>query len=121
MNEAKLQANIDALRRFVESQGWIITNEKDIQSGYQLVVSNGVTRVPVAFFYSGKALIQGKPGELQTKLKTWWDARKASSSQLAASKTTQSSLVETPLSAPTASFTGKARIGWDESAETSPE
>jgi len=63
MNEAKLQANIDALRRFVESQGWIITNEKDIQSGYQLVVSNGLTRVPVAFFYSGKALIQGKPDE----------------------------------------------------------
>ena len=117
MNLSKLQANIDALREFVQSNGWTIIDEKEIQSGYQLVVTDDITKVPIAFFFSGKGLIQGKPGELQTKLKTWWDARKASSSQPAASKTTQSSFVETPLSAPTANFTGRARIGLDESGK----
>jgi hypothetical protein len=84
MNETKLQANIDALREFAQSNGWVIVNEKDIQSGYQLVVTDGITKIPIAFFYSGKALIPAKPGELQTKLKTWWDARKDSSSRSAA-------------------------------------
>jgi hypothetical protein len=50
MNESKLQANIEALRMFVESQGWIITNEKDIQSGYQLVVTLRQGLKPHGFF-----------------------------------------------------------------------
>ncbi len=117
MDESKLQANMDALREFAQSNGWMIVDEKDIQSGYQLVVADGITKVPVAFFFSGKVLIQGKPGELQTKLKAWWDARKTSSTRTAASRATQSSFVETPLSASTSNFTGKARIGLDESGK----
>jgi ribonuclease HIII len=117
MNESKLQANIGALWEFVESKGWSIVSEKDIQSGYQLVVSDGINKVPVAFFISGKGLIQGKPGELQTKLKTWWDERKISSMQPAASTVMQSSLVETTSSTSTTSFTGRARIGLDESGK----
>ncbi len=117
MNESKLQANIDALREFARSNGWIIVDKKVIQSGYQLVVTDGITKVPIAFFYSGKVLIQGKPGELQTRLKTWWNARKASSTQSAASATTQSSLIKSPSITPTANFTGKARIGLDESGK----
>src|SRR6266487_1658290 len=117
MNLSKLQANIDALQEFVESKGWSIVAEKEIQSGYQLVINDGITRVPVALFSSGKTLIQGKPSELQTKLKIWWEERKVSSMQSAASTTTQSSFVETPLSEPTSNFTGIARIGLDESGK----
>ncbi len=117
MNLSKLQANIDALQEFVESKGWSIVAEKEIQSGYQLVINDGITRVPVALFSSGKTLIQGKPSELQTKLKIWWEERKVSSMQSAASTTTQSSFVETPLSEPTSNFTGRARIGLDESGK----
>ncbi len=117
MNESKLRANIDALREFVQSNEWTIVGEKEIQSGYQLIVTDDISRVPVIYFYSGKALIQGKPGELQTKLKTWWDARNASSPQLAESAATQSSLTESPTNTPTANFTGRARIGLDESGK----
>ncbi len=117
MNLSKLQADIDALQGLIHSNGWIIVDKKSIQSGYQVVVTDEVTKVSVAFFFSGKALIQGKPGELQAKLKTWWDARKASSTQSAASTATQSSLVETTSSTSTTSFTGKARIGLDESGK----
>jgi len=117
VNESKLQANIDALREFVHSKGWTIVDEKDIQSAYQLVVTDGITKVPIAFFFSGKGLIQGKPGELQTKLKTWWDERKVSSTQPGTSTVIQSSLVETTSSTSTTNFTGRARIGLDESGK----
>ncbi len=117
MNESKLQANIDALREFVLSNGWTILDEKKIQSGYQLRITDGITNVPVDFFITGRALIQGKPGELQTKLKTWWDERKVSSTQSASSTATQSSFIEKPLNAPTSNFAGRARIGLDESGK----
>src|SRR6266566_5542265 len=117
MNESKLQANIGALREFVQINGWIIADEKEIQSGYRLIITDGITRTPIALFHSGKILIQGKPGELQTKLKIWRDERKVSSTQPTAPAPTQSSLVETSSSTPTTSFTGKPRIGLDESGK----
>ena len=117
MNESKLQANIDALREFVDSQGWSIVAEKDISHGYQLLVTDGISRIPVDLFSTGKALIQGKPGILQNELKSWWYSRKAPSKQPTAPEATQSSFVETSSSAPTSSFTGRARIGLDESGK----
>ena len=53
MKESKLQANIDALREFAQSNVWIIVDGKDIQSGYQLIVADDITKVPIAFFFSG--------------------------------------------------------------------
>jgi ribonuclease HIII len=117
MNLSKLQADLDALQELIQSNGWIIVDKKVIQSGYQVVITDEITKVSVAFFYSGKALIQGKPGELQTKLKTWWGARKASSTQPVTSATTQSPLVDTPSTTTATNLTGRARIGLDESGK----
>jgi ribonuclease HIII len=117
MDESRLQANIEALREFVQNKGWTVVDEKEIQSGYQLTVTDGITKIPVAFFRSGKALIQGKPGELQTRLKSWWNEKKAPSVQPTVAAATQPSLVETPSIAPVTSFTGIARIGMDESGK----
>src|SRR5258707_11736942 len=117
MNESKLQANIDALREFVHSKGWSIADEKEIQSGYQLTVTDGIARIPIAFFSSGKALIQGKPGVLQTELKSWWDTRKTSYTQPSVPATIQSSFVETPPEEPATNFSGMSRIGVDESGK----
>ncbi len=117
MDKSKLQANIDALREFVQSNSWTILAEKEIQSGYQLRITDGITRVPVNFFTTGRALIQGKPGELQTRLKSWLDERKAASGQQATPAASQSTFVETPSNAILKSFMGKARIGMDESGK----
>jgi ribonuclease HIII len=117
MDKSKLQANIDALREFVQSNGWTILNEKEIQSGYQLRITDGITRVPVVFFTTGRVLIQGKPGELQTRLKSWWNERKDTSGQPAVPATSQSTFVEPPSNAILKSFTGIARIGMDESGK----
>jgi ribonuclease HIII len=117
MNESKLQANIDALREFVHGKGWSIADEKEIQSGYQLTVTDGIARIPIAFFSSGKALIQGKPGVLQTELKSWWDTRKTSYTPSSVPATIQSSFVETPPGESATNFSGMARIGLDESGK----
>jgi ribonuclease HIII len=117
MDESKLQANIEALREFVHGKGWTIVDEKEIQSGLQLIVTDGTSRIPVAFFPSGKVLIQGKAGALRSELKSWWDTRKSSSAQPAMPTTTQSTFVETPPKESLTSFAGKARIGLDESGK----
>jgi len=117
MNESKLQTNIDALRELVQSKGWTILDEKEIQSGFQLRVTDGVTRIPVALFNSGKALIQGKSGELQTQLKTWWNTRNNTSTSPEAQAVTQSSFIETPTPLVGKNYAGKARIGLDESGK----
>ncbi len=117
MNVSKLQANIDALREMVQRKGWIILDGKEIQSGYQLSVTDGITKIPVAFFNSGKALIQGKPGELQAQLKAWWDTQKSPTKQSVAGEATQSLLIEPPAIITEKNFTGKARIGLDESGK----
>lgn len=117
MNVSKLQANIDALRELVQSKGWMIIDEKEIQFGYQLKITDGKTSISVDLFTTGRALIQGKPGELQNQLKAWWDTRKTSTTLPAAGKTTQSSIIEIPAITAKKNFTGKARIGLDESGK----
>ena len=54
MNVSKLQADIDALQEFTKGNGWLIVDKKVIQSGYQVIVTDEITKVSVAFFYSGK-------------------------------------------------------------------
>ncbi|HLX55756.1 MAG TPA: ribonuclease HIII [Ktedonobacteraceae bacterium] len=117
MRESQLQSNIDALRAFVNERGWHIIDEKAIQSGYQLIVSDGVNNIPFDLFHTGKALIQRKSSPLQAELKAWWNTRKAPSSQPAAPTPAQSSFLETPTIPPIASFAGTPRIGCDESGK----
>ena len=117
MNLSKLQADIDALQEFTKGNGWLIVDKKAIQYGYQMIISDEITKVSVAFFYSGKILIQGKTGELQTKLKLWRDGGKASSTDPTASATNQSILMKASSSTLATNFTGRPRIGLDESGK----
>ena len=120
MTESKLQANLDAFREFVQANGWTIVEEKEIQSGYKITVADGKTRVPVAFYKSGKALIQGKEGELRTGIQSWWNGRKTSSDLPASPISAQPPLVETPSTATTPAIintVGIPRIGLDESGK----
>ncbi len=117
MTESKLQVNIDELRELVQSRGWKILDEKEIAYGYQFLVTDGISRVPIAFFNSGKVLIQGKSGELQTQLKAWWDTRNGFSRTPVTQPISQSSLVETPTTLVEKNFTGRSRIGLDESGK----
>src|ERR1700730_11311170 len=100
MDENRLQSNINALRAFVNEHGWRVIDEKTIQFGSQLTVSDGPNKIPVAFYTSGKALIQGKDSPLRSELQTWWYGKQSVSSQPATPATAQSSFIEVPIVSP---------------------
>lgn len=93
----------EAFRAFVRRQGWTITREKEIPSGYQLWVTDGAESIPVSFYTTGTMLIQGKSGQLQEAIRSWW---------------AEQSLMQSPLPAvarPQA--VDVARIGLDEAGK----
>src|SRR6266702_4805443 len=111
---------IETFRQFVQNRGWLIVGEKEIQSGHQLMVTDGTANIPVALFQTGKVLVQGKPGALQSELKTWaYDSSvpPQTSSQKTPTQPQLMDLAVTPSSTPSAKprMTGVARIGSDES------
>jgi len=71
MKERNLRIIIDTFCAFVHKKDWSIIEEKEIAYGYQLIVTDGVAKTPVALYSSGKALVQGKPSVLQIELKKW--------------------------------------------------
>jgi ribonuclease HIII len=71
-SETILDRNIREFRELVQQKGWGIVAESEIQSGYQLHVTDGRDKIPVSFYATGKVLIQGKAGNLQTEIQTWW-------------------------------------------------
>src|SRR6266705_5105678 len=79
MGEKTLQAKVEALREYIQSKGWSISDEKEIAHGYQLVVTDRENKTPIKLFKTGKVLIQGKPSILQTELRSWGDERRVSS------------------------------------------
>jgi ribonuclease HIII len=117
MEGNKLQSSIDALRALVQEQGWRIIDEKAIQSGYQLTVSDGASKIPVALYTTGRALIQGKESPLRSELQAWWNGRQSAPARPAMPTVAQSALIETPAISSLASFAGTARIGCDESGK----
>jgi ribonuclease HIII len=66
-----LQENLNALRTFVSRQGWIISTEKEIAHGQQLIISDGTASNSVSLFKTGKFIVQGKTGLLQNELRRW--------------------------------------------------
>jgi ribonuclease HIII len=112
MGNVDLQAMQAAFRQFVQDRGWSIVAEKEIQSGYQISVTDGMATVPVALYKTGKALVQGKPGALQTELRAWAYGSAGSSIQ-----PQLQNLTETPSAVSAPRITGLARIGSDESGK----
>ncbi|MBO0778865.1 MAG: ribonuclease HIII [Ktedonobacteraceae bacterium] len=107
MGENKLEARLAALRAFIDENGWSVVNEKAIAHGQQVEVTDGISRIPVNIFATGKILVQGKPGTLQSILKTW------SGQQLSQEEAAQQGLrAET-----VPPIRGIARIGSDESGK----
>jgi ribonuclease HIII len=123
MGEKTLQANVEALREFIQSKGWSISAETEIAHGYQLVVTDGANKTPINLFTTGKMLIQGRPNALQAELRSWANERRATSislstsSEPAASQTTAPTASKPEPGTGVTSTAGKARIGSDESGK----
>lgn len=114
------QARLNNFRNYVTSQGWSITEEREIDYGFQIKVFDGKTKNPVDFFPSGKILVQGNDSRLKTALLEW--RQKNIPQNLREKEQTQLAFVgmadipSQPSSQPLPD-TRKARIGTDESGK----
>jgi ribonuclease HIII len=66
-----VERRIETFKAFLGDEQLTIFEEKEISYGYQIVVTNGIERVPVNFFNTGKISVQGKASVLQTQLREW--------------------------------------------------
>lgn len=62
---------LEEFRKFIQEKNWQLFSEKEIDHGYQVVVTDGATRLPVNFFHTGKITPQGKPCETKTAITEW--------------------------------------------------
>lgn len=93
-NYTLYQTMISSLLTLAATNGWRVVAEKEIQHGYQIVVTNGKMQNNVGIFPSGKMLIQGQKGILQDELLQWRDEWKNSPQKILTTANTQPNLIE---------------------------
>ena len=71
MTNDKLAGLQTALSAFLQEKGWSIFDNKDIVYGCQITVTDGVSRLPVNLYQTGKIVVQGKPGDFKAALTEW--------------------------------------------------
>ena len=71
MSDEKLSNLKELLAGFLQEKGWAIFSIKDIDHGCQVVVTDGVIRLPVNIYKTGKIVIQGKASALKDALSEW--------------------------------------------------
>lgn len=67
----KLTANLAAFENLLTEKGWSIWEQKDIEYGRQIVITDGSMKLPVNFYTSGKILPQGKSSDLKMAVTEW--------------------------------------------------
>lgn len=67
----RLTERLVEFERLLAEKGWQVLDRREIEHGQQLVVSDGVTQLPVNFYHTGKMLVQGPAGPLRTALLEW--------------------------------------------------
>jgi hypothetical protein len=63
-----IDSDTQAFKAFLADQDLTIFNEQSIDHGYQIIVTDGLSRNPVNFYKTGRILVQGKDSILKTKL-----------------------------------------------------
>ena len=98
------------LAEFVAARGWEVCQERAIQHGRQMKISDGQNEARVAIYSTGKALVQGRSSSLTDELTAWC------STNLGGSVSRTGASERGPLPNP-AQECGIARIGIDESGK----
>lgn len=71
MSADRIRFNLEALENFLSQRGWHILEQRTIEHGLQVIVTDGAARLPVNLYNTGKILVQGKPGEMKNELTEW--------------------------------------------------
>lgn len=115
--ERVVEESISSLNRLAEERGWSI-EERNIDYGRQARVSDGENKATVAFYTTGKALIQGRPSPLTRELDSWWASSHSNRSAYVPPPNSKTSGdAGMPRHSGKASTRGVARIGIDESGK----
>ncbi len=67
----RLNVHLSALEDLLRESGLQIVERKAIPFGVQIVLTDGLSKVPLNIFTSGRISVQGKPSDLQAKLDAW--------------------------------------------------
>lgn len=115
--ERVTEASISSLRRLAKERGWTM-DERDIEHGRQARVSDGENKATIAFYTTGKALIQGRPSSLTEELDSWWAGSHLNrSAYVPPPNSGHGSDANKPSYSGRARARGVARIGIDESGK----
>lgn len=67
----KIQQNLTEFKAWLANQGWKVIDQRLIEHGQQIVVSDGFNQLPVNFYQTGRILTQGKASTLKTAVTEW--------------------------------------------------
>jgi ribonuclease HIII len=66
-----LQNNLDLFDKLIAEKSWKVFSKKEIEHGQQIIVTDGISSLPVNFYTTGKIVVQGKLCELKTTITEW--------------------------------------------------
>lgn len=92
----QLDTVVKLFQTYSQQRNWSIIEEKPVQNGLQLLITDGEVCTPVVCFTNGNALIQGATSPLKTQLKTWWEQQKAPALPLQQEATQQEKTQQPP-------------------------
>lgn len=72
--ESLLADEMARLAEFIAGRGWELREDRAIQHGRQVKITDGQDQAAVAVYFTGKALVQGRPSGLSDELAAWWRA-----------------------------------------------
>ena len=78
----QLTTTMKMFESFVSEKGWKILEQKDIDYGQQVIVTDKLSRVPVNIFRTGKIVPQGKSCELRTAITEWANLQRSNLERL---------------------------------------
>lgn len=110
--DVSLTDEMARLIEFVAERGWTVCEDRPIQHGRQIKISDGQNQASISAYRTGKALVQGRSSGLTDELAAWWRANCKGS--VASASSARSAC---PSSTGPARARGIPRIGIDESGK----
>lgn len=86
-NNGLIQEMVNAFGEFLIAHSMSVVFEHEIPSGYQLQIREGINKITVSFYSTGKILAQGKASELKAKIDSWINETQLKPSVISKSRT----------------------------------
>jgi ribonuclease HIII len=85
----KTAANLAAFEQWLAEKGWRVFEQREIDYGRQVTVTDGAHRLPVNFYTSGAIVPGGKAGDMKTAITEWANLQRSGLGAASAGGTAQ--------------------------------